>query len=116
MIMDSKRRLGDRREHVRFDVAGQLWASLELSEQVVLRNIGGGGALVEAKLPEAIRTARTAQIDLGGRGREVNVIVRHVSPVTTAPENERYLLGLEFINLSPDAQADIDQFVRDWSG
>ena len=106
--------MGDRREHLRFEVAGQLWASLDMSERVVLRNIGVGGALIEAKLSPGVRSIRAAQISLRDRGPELNVLVRHVTPVSNAPDEERFLVGLEFVNISPSDRADIDRFVKQW--
>ena len=113
--MGPKHRLGDRREHPRFDVAGQLWASLEKSERVFLRNIGAGGAMVEAQLSPSLRTARTAHIALGERGPELNVVVRHIEPSTNAAGGERCLVGLEFINVSASARTQIDELVREWT-
>ena len=113
--MGQKHRLGDRREHVRFDVSGQLWASLETLERAVLRNVGVGGALVEARLPPGIRTPRLANVAFGERGPDVNAIIRHVSPAAPDDESNRYLVGLEFVNLSPANREGIEEFIREWS-
>jgi hypothetical protein len=110
--MSPRVRLGDRREHTRFEVAGHLWAALSLGQRVVIRNIGTGGALLEAKLPPGLRTMRSGQIALRDGGADVIVSVRHVSPMTTVPGDDRVLLGVEFINVSPDARADIDRLVH----
>lgn len=113
--MTSQSRLGDRREHLRFEVAGQLWASVDFGEQVVLRNIAPGGALVETSLTCVSKPIRAAQIAFRERGAELNVIVRHVSPVAAPPDGSpRYLVGLEFVNVSPAQRADIDRLVDDW--
>ena len=114
--MGQKRRLGDRRKHVRFDVSGQLWASLETIDRAVLRNIGTGGALVEARLPPGIRTPRPAQVAFGEDGPEVSAIIRHISPMPDDDESDRYLVGLEFVNLSPVNRGGLEQFIREWSG
>jgi hypothetical protein len=113
--MGQKRRLGDRREHVRFEVSGQLWASLETVDRAVVRNIGPGGALVEARLPPGIRTPRSAHVGFGQRGPEVSAIIRHVSPVSPNEESSRCLVGLEFVNLSPGNREGIEQFIRESS-
>ncbi len=108
-------RLGDRREHLRFEVAGQLWASVDFGEQVVLRNIATGGALVETSLPCVSKPIRAAQIAFHERGAELNVIVRHVTPVTVSPDGgSRYLVGLEFVNVSPAQRVEIQRLVDDW--
>ena len=38
--MAFKDRLGDRRSELRFEIIGQLWGSLEVVEQLPLRNLG----------------------------------------------------------------------------
>jgi hypothetical protein len=108
--------LGDRREHVRFDVTGQLWAALDLSAHVVVRNIGTGGALVEARLTPGLRSIRAAQISLREQGPPLSVVVRHVSPLPAASGEDCYLVGLEFLHLSPAGQAEVEQLVREWNG
>ncbi len=114
--MGQKHRLGDRRENVRFDVSGQLWASLEKVDRVILRNIGEGGALVEARLPPGIRTPRLAHVAFDDKGPEMNAVIRHVSPVSPDDQSDRCLVGLEFVNPSPENREGIEQFIRKWSG
>jgi hypothetical protein len=114
--MGQKHRLGDRREHVRFEVSGQLWASLETIDRAVLRNIGVGGALVEARLPPGIRTPRLAHVAFGARGPDLNAIIRHVSPLSPDDESNRFLVGLEFLTPSLVERESIEHFIREWSG
>jgi len=111
-----RNRLGDRRVHVRFDVAGQLWASLDLGAPVVLRNIGLGGALIEARLAPGLRALRAAQLSLRERGPRLSVVVRHMHAVSDAAEEDRYLVGLEFVHLSPAALSEIERLVQDRDG
>jgi hypothetical protein len=108
-----KRRLGDRREYLRFEVAGQLWCGLDRSERVVLRNIASGGALVEAGLTSGLKSMRAAQLRLEKDGPRLDVVVRHIEPL--AEDGDRYLVGLEFVNLSPATRAEVDRFVHDWT-
>lgn len=110
--MAPRMRLGDRRECARFEVAGHLWVALGVDQRVVIRNIGSGGALLEARLPPGLRSIRSAQIALSESGPEVIVSVRHVSPMTTLPDDDRFLLGVEFISVSPEARVDIDRLVQ----
>jgi hypothetical protein len=110
-----KARLGDRREHLRFEVAGQFWASVDFGEDAVLRNIATGGVLVETSLACLSKATRAAQIAFDAPGPHLNVIVRHVSPVTGSPDGApRYLVGFEFVNVSPAQCVDIEQLVEDW--
>jgi hypothetical protein len=111
--MSAKNRLGDRREHLRFDISGQLWASLDFGEPVVVRNLTTGGMLIEASLTPALRPIRAAQLAFE-RGAHLTVIVRHVSPASPALHPDRYLVGLEFVNLSSSQQADLERIVNEW--
>jgi hypothetical protein len=112
--MTTKNRLGDRREHLRFDVNGQLLASLDFGERVIVRNLTAGGMLIETSLTPAFSPVRAAQIAFDERHRPITVIVRHVSPAGEAFESNRFLVGLEFVNLSPSQQVDLERLVRDW--
>ena len=112
--MNTKNRLGDRREHLRFDVSGQLWASLDFDGPVVVRNVTTKGMLVETSLTPALRPVRAAQIAFPEQNRPITVIVRHVAPAAPGLPGDRCLVGLEFVNLSPSEQVDLERLVRDW--
>ena len=109
--MTSRRQLGDRREHLRFNSAGQLWASLDRVEQVVVRNLSLRGALVEG--PAGLQSMRVAHIALQDHGPIVDAVVRHTAPASDAVDEDRFLVGLEFVNLSEDAQANLSRMVND---
>ena len=112
--MTTKNRLGDRREHLRFDINGQLWASLDFGDRVIVRNLTAGGMLVETSLTSAFKPVRAAQVAFEERNAPITVIVRHVSPVRETPHNDRFLVGLEFVNLSPSQQVELERLVNDW--
>ena len=112
--MTADNRLGDRRAHLRFDITLQLWASLDLREPVVLRNVALKGALVEARLTPGTKSLRVGQVRLRESGPELTAVVRHKSPLTSAPDEERYLIGLEFVHLSTTERAALEEFVREW--
>jgi hypothetical protein len=112
--MSTKNRLGDRREHLRFDISGQLWGSVGFGECVIVRNLTTEGMLIETSLSPALRPIRAAQVAFDRRGPQITAIVRHVSPASPALQADRYLIGLEFVNLSPSQQADLERLVDDW--
>jgi hypothetical protein len=112
--MITKNRLGDRREHLRFDISGQLWASLDFGERVIVRNLTTSGMLIETSLTPALRPIRAAQVAFEQRNPHITVVVRHVSPASPALQADRYLVGLEFVNLSASQQADLERLVNDW--
>ena len=110
--MVGRSHFGDRREHTRFDVTGQLWAALDVDMRVVLRNIGVGGALVEARLSPGMRSVTVAHMSIRESGPPLNVVVRHITPVSHAPAEDRYLVGVEFVHLSAVAQSEVEQLAR----
>ena len=112
--MSMKNRLGDRREHLRFDINGQLWASLDFGGDVVVRNVTTAGMLVETSLTDGCKPIRAAQVAFEQPNAPVTVVVRHVSPAAETLQTNRYLVGLEFVNLSPSQQLDLERLVNEW--
>jgi hypothetical protein len=111
--MTTRRRLGDRRNRVRYEIVGQLWGSLETFEPMEVHNISQGGALVESRVPlnsESVQRFRLTTpdqtLDLQGR-------VTHVSQRqdVTAPEN--FLVGVQFVSLPQPALDYIEGYVAD---
>lgn len=103
--------MADRREQLRFELTGQLWASLDITAPIVIRDLGIGGALVETTLPGNWSALRIAEVCLWHDGPTVSAVVRHITPVAGGPEEGRHLIGLEFMNMSASAHADIVRFV-----
>jgi hypothetical protein len=108
--MAFKDRLGDRRSELRFEIIGQLWGSLEVTEQLPLRNVGRGGALVEASQPLSADTLHGVRLMIGSQPSDVEVRVCHVTPVKEAA-GDRYLIGLEFLNPGASTLEQIDRIV-----
>jgi hypothetical protein len=108
--MPFKERLGDRRSDLRFEIIGQLWGSLETVEHLPLRNLARGGALVESRLPLNPEMVRSVRLALGDQVSDIQVRVRHVSAEKTDGA-ERFLVGLEFVEPSASALAQIDRIV-----
>ena len=108
--MPFKERLGDRRTDLRFEIIGQLWGSLETVESHPLVNLARGGALIETRArlnPDAVRSVRFA---FNGTSHDIQVKVRHVKS-EPAPDGERYLVGLEFVEPGAAALDQIDRVV-----
>ena len=109
--MATRDQLGDRREYLRFNSAGQLWASLGRVERVVVRNLSLSGALVE--VPVGLQSMRIAQIAMQDHGPVIDAVARHASPASDEPQEDRFLIGLEFVNLSEDDRANLFRMVID---
>jgi hypothetical protein len=110
--MATRDQLGDRRDYLRFNAAGQFWASLTRADQVVVRNLSLSGALVE--VPARLQSMRIAHLALEDNGLVIDAVVRHASPASDALDEDRFLVGLEFVNLSEAAQANLTRIVGDW--
>jgi hypothetical protein len=108
--MAFKDRLGDRRSELRFEIIGQLWGSLEVVEQFPVRNVGRGGALVEARQPLSADAVHALRLMIGDQASEVEARVRHVTPIRE-PVGERYLIGLEFVSAGLGTLEQIDRIV-----
>ena len=95
------RRLSDRRGRLRFELVGELAASLRTVEVLSVRDISWKGALVESavSLPvESVQTLRFVSGDLSG---EITARVRHVTLADGVEGSELYRIGLEFLDLQP---------------
>ena len=112
--MAIRKYLGDRRASLRFQINGQLWASVDVREDVVLRNIAIGGALLEVSLGPGMRSIRAAHFSLPEQGPELMVLVRHITPLTDSPADDRHLLGVEFHKVTSADHEAIDAFVQAW--
>ena len=108
--MATRAQLGDRRDFIRFN-RGEFWASLGRVEQVVVRNVSLSGALVEG--PAGLQSMRIAHVALQDHGPVVDAVVRHTSPVSDELKEDRFLVGLEFVNLSEAARASLTRMVSD---
>jgi hypothetical protein len=93
----SARRFGDRRLHLRWEVVGALWGTLELSEAVRLVDISTTGALIEASfLPNESTQALHLVVD-GGR-LTVSTIVKRLQHIARGDGAPTYRIGLEFVS------------------
>jgi hypothetical protein len=108
--MPFKERLGDRRSDLRFEIIGQLWGALEAVEQLPMRNLGRGGALVEARLPLPVQSVHGVRLMFADQATNVQAVVRHVTPIDDQ-SSERYLIGLEFVEPGAVALEQIDRIV-----
>lgn len=89
--------LSDRRQHPRDEVVGALWAQLELSEPVQVRNVSVNGVLVESPVNCAVDSEQVVQVEVDGEPVLVDARVRSVQPTGSPLGGPRYAIGLEFV-------------------
>lgn len=91
-------RQGDRRERERSEIVGQLWVSLGVVEPMPLRNVGRGGALLEAEQMLPLRSVHRMRLSLDEVEGDIEARVCHVRSAAFEGR-QRYLIGLEFLEL-----------------
>jgi hypothetical protein len=101
---------------MRYQVVGELWTAVDVRETVVIRNISPGGALLETRIGPTARAAGAAYLRLPERGPDLMVAVRHITALPLPPTDPRFLLGVEFVGMSTEAQTALEAFVRARSG
>lgn len=87
-------READRRHALRFEVIGQMRATVAVDEPLRIRNMGQGGVLVEAPWPLTERSVHTVRVQQGLTFATVDARVCHVRPLDG---EAAYLIGLEFL-------------------
>ena len=104
--MVSNERLGDRRGELRFEIVGDLWATLTTAEPLPLINLGSGGLLVESADPPVVGSTHRLRLRFHQDVTEVRATVKHVR---AAPDKrDRFLVGMAFLGLSGAARQAID--------
>jgi hypothetical protein len=86
-------------------------ASLLSSETLHVLNVGVSGVLVESAVPLPVNAEFRMQLVLESYVSDVTVKVRRVLTVPHEEHGTRYRLGLEVLDLSPEAEDAIDQLV-----
>jgi hypothetical protein len=107
--VNQNERLGDRRGEIRFEIVGDVWATLVTAQSLPFVNLGPGGILVESAGPLTVGSLQRVRMALGDHVENVAAIVRHVTPMRARPA--RYLVGLEFVDLPAETRGMVEAFV-----
>jgi PilZ domain len=89
---------GDRRAHVRLEVVGSLWGTLELSEPGRVLNISTTGVLIESPVSVPRDSLQSVSLLVDDQWIAVDAHVRRVEQRIPAQGFPDYLIGLEFIS------------------
>jgi hypothetical protein len=103
-------RLGDRRSELRFEILGELWGTLAMSQPLVWLNVGLGGALVDSSFAMPVGSTHRLRLSNGGDVVEFEAVVRHSELLGETPP--RYRVGLEFRDLPEQARQSVAAMVR----
>lgn len=106
------RRLADRRARPRFEVVGQLWGTLEMMVSLPLLNVSRGGALVASDMSLPANSEHDVSITCDGVEAPARIRVCYTRQNTMAGARSRYLIGVEFVSVSPALNAHIDRWLE----
>jgi hypothetical protein len=110
------RRVGDRRAKPRFEIVGELWGTLETTVSLVVQNLGRGGALVESPLPLAAESVHWVRATADGQPHLVQMRVRHSTRSRGGDGPPRFLVGVEFLRLTPAVEEAIVRYMGSAEG
>ena len=89
------RGIGDRRSRARFEIVGTLTGTLQTWRRLEIKNLGLGGALLEATVPLSPGSRMGGRLVLRGRSTQVQAEVRHITTLVDR-DTARYLMGVRW--------------------
>ena len=107
-----KRRIGDCRSKPRFEIVGDLWGSIDATASMLVQNLGRGGALLESPLPLAPDSVHWVTAMAENQPHLVQIRVRHTTSIVTPSGRARFLIGVEFLKLSPGIEEAIVRYME----
>ncbi len=110
-----KRRIGDRRAKPRFEIVGDLWGTADIAASLPVQNLGRGGALLDSPLPLATDSVHWVTAVADGQPHMLQIRVRHSTNVRNR-DGQRYLIGVEFLKLSPAVEEAIARYMGSAEG
>ena len=96
-----RRRLADRRARPRFEIVGQMPGTVESVFRLAMCNISAEGVLAKSSTPLPLNSVHRVTLRWDNEDVPASVRVRHVRRETDTPRGA-YLLGLEFVGVSPE--------------
>jgi hypothetical protein len=94
------RRVGDRRAHVRLEVVGDLWGTLETRKCAQVVDLNETGALLRS--PMALSPSSVHAVEVTQEGHPVTAEVQ-VCHVRSGPAGS-FLVGVQFLSLPTGSQ------------
>ncbi|MCX6551254.1 MAG: PilZ domain-containing protein [Acidobacteria bacterium] len=103
---------GDKRDTPRLDIRGRIPGELAVLAPIAVRDISLTGALVECAYPLVMESAHELRLHLGNQAVVIRSRVAHCHIADIGHDMVRYVAGLEFLDVSPHAEAAIAGFVE----
>jgi hypothetical protein len=95
--------VSDRRDGQRFEIVGHLRGTLALDQEYRILDISTGGALLECHRSLPLGGEHALELVVPPHTGKARGAIRHVRP-----SGDRYLIGVEFLQLDPLVSAHID--------
>ena len=105
--------LADRRVAARFEIVGELWGSVQALQPLRVCNLAPEGALVESPVPLPVGSVQPLRLVQGAQSMDLRATVRHMSPVEYGGGVTRYRVGIEFLDVTPQAAAWIGSLMEE---
>ncbi len=100
-----------KRAHERHDLRAPASGEVKVYHPMAIRQISGGGALIEIGVSLQLNSLHDFKLTLGDRSVVVKARVVHSHIGTVATSGVVYLTGVEFVDLSEPVAKAIDGFI-----
>jgi hypothetical protein len=100
-----------KRAHERHDLRAPATGEVKVYHPMAIRQISGGGALIEIGVSLQLNSLHDFKLTLGDRSVVVKARVVHSHIGTVATSGVVYLTGVEFVDLSEPVADAIDGFI-----
>jgi hypothetical protein len=100
------------RAHVRHDLPGHVPGEVKIYHSMEIRQLGGGGALIEIGVPLQLDSLHDFRLSLGDRSVVVQARVVHSHISNVGSDRLTYRTGIEFVDLSEPVTLAISGFVE----
>jgi len=99
------------RAHERHDLPGHIPGEVKVYHSMAIRQLSGGGALIEIGVPLQIDSLHDFKLALGEHSVVVKARVVHSHISTVGSDRVTYHTGIEFVALSEPVQRVIQSFI-----
>jgi PilZ domain len=100
-----------KRAHERLDLPDPAAGEVKIYHSMEIRQLSGGGALIEIGVPLQLNSLHDFRLTLGDRSVVVKARVVHSHISTVASSGVSYHTGIEFVDLSEPVSRVVETFI-----
>ena len=101
-----------RRAHERHDLPDPVSGEVKTYHSMAIRQLSGGGALIEIGVPLQLNSLHDFRLSLGDRSVVVKARVAHSHISTVGSDRVSYHTGIEFVDLSDPVRQVVAHFIE----